>query len=70
MSDDSDIQAYFNNQDINGNGYIDINDVVSYLELNGLSNAVDVARQKIASMDSDADGRVTYEEFKNYVLYG
>ena len=70
MSDDSDIQAYFNNQDINGNGYIDINDVVSYLELNGLSNAVDVARQKIASMDSDADGRVTYEEFKNYIQYG
>ena len=70
MSDDSDIRAIFDSQDVNGNGYIDINDVVSYLDMKGFTYALEEARQKIASMDSDADGRVSYEEFKNYVLKG
>ena len=70
MNDDVEqyIRGLFCQMDIDGNGYVEENDLVLHSELGLSENELKAYREYIDDGDEDGDGKLSYDEFRTFYM--
>ena len=62
------VRTIFSELDLNGNGYIDANDLLRHKDLRVSQMWLDEYKKALAEGDDDGDGKVDFEEFRRVFL--